>query len=669
MADTDLLFRRTPVATPGPVHLVFGEDVAVVYEATLSAVLPGPTLSARLVRPNDATLAATLPGPTFSAQGNWLPSIIYEATLSASLPGLTLSARLVRPNDATLAVTLPGLRLEAVGAFASNTERPVVGHSAHRHQDGAALTAGRSQASGRGQSPPSGTEARHEVATPLGGGVAAAHQAGAGVAQGTGTRHTEADPLRAGMRHAHGTMLRGSRPSVRTGHTEADPLRTSAMSSHQERYRDRRPAVGTRHTEADPLRASVRSGAGAGRSLGLRRRTRHQEAMRPPAGRYAPPGVVPPFDPCYLPDPHLLFVEARATDGALLFRCERHGLPPVATLVIPIRSLYMVTNNLSLTRVLDGAVVPSNSARIAVDVESWTWSFSAELPGSALPLVDAEPGDPTELLLSINGMPFRVMAESLRRSRRFGSSELTISGRGRSAALGAPFAAERSFSAATARTAQQLAEEALLINGVPSGWNLDWRLTDWLVPGGAWVRTGTPIDAIQAIAAAAGGYVQPHPTSQTLLILPRYAELPRDWAALTPDLELPAAVVTVEGIEWINRPAYNRVFLAGGAMGGILGDVRLDGSAGDLAAPMVQDALITDAAAARQRGRAILGDTGRQARVTLRVPALTELGLVSPGKLLRYADGQITRLGLVRSVQLEASHAQAWQTMGVETHV
>ena len=50
-------------------------------------------------------------------------------------------------------------------------------------------------------------------------------------------------------------------------------------------------------------------------------------------------------------------------------------------------------------------------------------------------------------------------------------------------------------------TAQQLALQALDL----TGYTLDWDLTDWLVPAGAWSHSGTPLAAVQAIVEAARG--------------------------------------------------------------------------------------------------------------------------------------------------------------------
>ena len=83
---------------------------------------------------------------------------------------------------------------------------------------------------------------------------------------------------------------------------------------------------------------------------------------------------------------------------------------------------------------------------------------------------------------------------------------------------------------------------------------------------------------------------------------------------------------------------------------------------------MVVDPLITTAAAARQRGLAILADTGRQIEVGLRLPLLPEIGVIEPGAFVQYDDGGIQRLGLVRSVSLDVGLPEVWQTLGVETH-
>lgn len=347
------------------------------------------------------------------------------------------------------------------------------------------------------------------------------------------------------------------------------------------------------------------------------------------------------------------------------------GSPPVdenGTVLVPVQRVYMTTNNLTLTRVSDGANIPAYTFGMGLDADSWTWSWQATLHASALSLIQPGPGgDPVEVLVTINGMPYRLCVEQYGRQREFASTRISVRGRGRAAILDAPYAPTLNHGNTLARTAQQLMGEVLTINGVGIGWDVDFGLEDWLLPGNVWTHQGSYISAILEIAAAAGGYVQPHDTAATLRILPRYPAAPWDWAGLTPGFELPADSVSVEGIEWQRKAPYNRVYVSG-TTAGVLGEVTRGGTAGEVVAPMVTDSLITHADAARQRGRAVLSDTGTQAHISLRLPVLETTGVIPPGALVRYVDGATTHLGLVRATSLEWQAPKLRQILAVETH-
>lgn len=329
----------------------------------------------------------------------------------------------------------------------------------------------------------------------------------------------------------------------------------------------------------------------------------------------------------------------------------------------------MVTNITTLTRVSDGEPIACFGFSLSLDRDSWAWGFSASIDAAELPLLQpAVPGEPVELEAVVNGLAFRLITRSIGRDRTFNDTGLRIEGVGHTAVLDAPFSQEAVFSAAAALTSQQLLDQAL-----PAGWTADWQITPWLVPGGIWSHQGTPASAALAIAAAGGAYVQPHPSAKSIKVLPRYPVAPWAWGTVVPDIELPAAVVMRESIEWIDRPRYNGVYVSGTAAGGVLRLVKRLGTAGDVLAPMVTDRLITHADAARQRGLAVLADTGSQALVTLSVPVLAVIGVVMPGKWVRYVDGPVNRLGLVRSVRVDvsagsdAAPTEVWQSIQLET--
>lgn len=377
-----------------------------------------------------------------------------------------------------------------------------------------------------------------------------------------------------------------------------------------------------------------------------------ERPVRPPD----PPGHV-----CYTPPlPGAAVVlefrdPATVDDTRLEFICS--GRPQ--SVVVPVRRVYIVQNSVSLIRVRDGAEIACLGASLAIDVDSWTWGFSASLPASERPKL----GHNEDLELWVNGVAYRVRAESLVRDRSFGQSALRVGGRGRAAVLAAPEAPVTAWANAAERTAQQIVGDVL-----PVGWSVDWRLTDWTIPAAAWAHQGSCIEAVLDVVTAAGGYIQPHPTAQTLIARHRYPAPPWEWASLAPDFVLPSAVVLQEGVEWLARPDYDRVYISGTSMG-ILGNVKRAGTAGLNVAPMVTHAALTAEPAVRQRGRAVLSDTGAQAHVTLRLPVLAETGVILPGALVEYVDGGESMRGLVRSTSVDAGQVEVWQTVKVQTHV
>lgn len=404
-------------------------------------------------------------------------------------------------------------------------------------------------------------------------------------------------------------------------------------------------------------------------------RVRWQTGRKPPVGKEG--DSKPPVTPPYQGTGSLAFVCPwlhYAGDDVLLkfgkYPCKEVEPPDQGTVVVPVKRVYIVINNVQLRRVDGNVFIPTFSLSMSIDADSWTWGFNATIPRDLEDAVQASSdGTPPELAVTINGSEYRMVAERPIRDREFNRAIVRVSGRGKAAMLEAPVAPVMSFNNASAqRTAQQLMNDALTLNGASIGWTIDWGITDWLVPAGAWAHRGTYISALTTIAGAAGAYIQPDPVLQKLRVLARYPSAPWNWGTVTPDFELPSDVTTREGIEWVQRPRYNRVFVRGEGQG-VQGQVTRTGTAGDIIAPMVTDALITHADAARQRGLSVLSDTGTQAHISLRLPVLAETGVIQPGKFVRYIDGGVTRIGIVRSTAVDASFPEVWQTLGVESHV
>lgn len=606
--------------------------------------------------------------------GNGTPPI--DGLFAGSLSALVFSARAIPNASAIFAATLPAMTFSAIGEYRSRAARPVVGSVSLGWQHAVGFLAGAQERVESTQRFVFGADSRWQAALPQIVGVESRRAAVLARCDVLATvRFGAAWRLATSVvrvPHQDGVHLRTARVF-----TFAEAVRLPAVRAevrHHEGLRDRRREFSSRFQDAvrhagRTLTEIIQSA----RELHRDWRTRWQDAMRPPPGRHpvipVDDGEEPPFDPCYTPNPNLLFALRAATDAHLLFFCENHPAPGQGgTVVVPIRRVYVVLNHVTLHRWPDGVAVPVFTLSLSLDAASWTWGFEASLPAMAESLVAPVDGaTPVELVAHVNGTDFRVLAESLSRERAFGEASLRVSGRGRNAVLAAPFAPVLNFANPNPRTARQLMDDVLTVNGVPLGWDVDWGLVDWNVPAGVFAQQGTWIEAVAAIAAAAGGYLLPHPNDTVLRVRHRYPVAPWDWPALTPDLVLPVDAVSRESVRWLEKPAYNRVFVSG-QNAGVLGQVTRTGTAGNLIAPMIVDPLITEAAAARQRGLAVLADTGKQFEVGLRLPVLPETGIVEPGTFIEYQDGSVARIGLVRSTRIEAGLPEVWQTLGVECH-
>lgn len=483
------------------------------------------------------------------------------------------------------------------------------------------------------------------------------------------SHYQEAAPLQSDLASVFQDQIR-LRNDAWSRFQEALGVQSARTSGFQDTLNNRRNSTAGRFQDAVGYLNSILDAYQDALPFGAVLDGRYQDAMPPPAGIWIRPPVPGP-DPCYLPElpVHLVFSEAHVDAAHLVFICERHGGPtPGGTVVVPVKEVYLVINSAVLIRVEGAVPIPTLSMSMSLDVDSWTWSFSASVPGYALPDIEPVSGVPVAVQATINGVPYRFIVESIARERTFGRNDLRIGGRGRAAVLDTPYAPVMTFRNEFARTAEQIMNDILVDNGVPLGWTVEWNPDDWNVPAGVFNHQGSYISAMNQVAGSIGAYLQPHNTDEALRVLSRYPVAPWDWAGVTPDFELPSAVVTRESIEWRDKPRYNRVYVMGQQVG-VNGRVTRTGTAGDYLAPTIVDPLITQAVAARQRGIAVLSDTGRIATVGLRLPVLAETGIIAPGSYVKYVDGGIERIGLTRSVSVDVGLPAIWQTLGVETHV
>lgn len=589
------------------------------------------------------------------------PSIVprYDVTLAATLPGLTFSAKNIQDAKASVAANLPGLSLSASAAYESRAARPTTANTVAAHQNASHQ--------------PAGAEGRHQYAAHLPSGAAPVWQSATHLSTLTDAAHQDAIRARNSAAQAFQAAQRLTAADITAQHQDAIRIKIDRLSLFQGAIRTDARQTTARHQDGlrharryaiSDFQAAAKSGAnrtskaGAGKDLQRSIFARYQEAWPPRIGSWIPPD--PPDPPGPEPSAHLRFSLLRPTDGNLVFVCDKYAPPVKPPIIIPVQRVYIVLNEVLLVRVVGAVPIPATQMNVNFDCDSWLPSFSANIPASSLDAVMPDP-TPVEVEISINSVVFRFFVERITRNRAFAQNTVSIGGRGIASELDAPYAAASQHTNTQAMTAQQIINDALAYTDYTQSWNI----TDWLIPANTFSLYGTPAQVAGNVADAAGAVLQADWAQRDLRMLPRYPVKPWEWSSATPEYVIPAAVAQSESLEWVEKPTYNVVYVSG-VQTGVLGQVKITGTAGDKPAPMVTHPLITHADAARQKGIAILSDTGRKAMMQISLPVLDTLGVVDVCRLIEFHDGNTMRRGIVRANALSVNFPTVRQTLTIE---
>ena len=340
------------------------------------------------------------------------------------------------------------------------------------------------------------------------------------------------------------------------------------------------------------------------------------------------------------------------------------------------KGVIFVTNSVSLTRSDDGREIKLLGFSVGIDSNSYTWSFSATVPLSELLKVDTAHEQRIGVDFTCNGNLWRFILDSCDDSVSFGDSSLTIKGKSRAILLAHPYAQQRGFKFDTGMSARQIADAELNRNGVASGFSLDWQLAGvngWNVPANTYSYTGkTPINSLQWIAEAAGGFINADMSDDVLHVLAHYPTPSWEWAAQEPSIELPISLITSRSRGRINKPAYNGVTIYGENDNGIGALIKRTGTSGGYQPPMITSDLMTDQEAAISRGKMILSDTGDIGSIGISMPLHSDFGVLKPSTLIGVNDGE-QWVGMVRGTtitgRLSSNRAlEIDQSIDVERH-
>lgn len=626
MASTDLLFSQLPNPPGGPVEIVFGDDSGI-------------------------------------------PAGAVELLASGTITGLrgSIVARVATRLGA--AGTITGLRGSVVATYDVNVERPVAATTRNGWQNTQRLRTSQQQRFEQARPTYAAVQAVWQNTTHLG----AVHQARWQQARQLAAIVHQA--LQQAQRVASAPTLQRFEDAQRLRVTtqqrlqQARPLATAPTAQRFEDATRLRHLLRSSFEDATRRQAAARSSFGHGTPLSRVIAAHYEQARKPGPGVSRP--VQPPAeDPCYVPElpAHLVFEELWTNSTALVFVCERHGPGPEPAqpqFVIPLLRVYMTVHSISAVLLPSLERVQLKGVSISSDDDGYAWTLSASGSENLFDQLAPVGGFPARVRVTLDGIDWVFAIDPPDRSRKFAERSVPVRGRSVTALLTSPYTPVTTWgNPGGAFTAQQLALQALEFTGV----TLDWGITDWLVPAGAWSFQGTPLAVVQRIAEAAGAVVRSHRTDEQLRVAPRYPSLPWEWATATVNVQMPGQIMTTDSLARKDNPDWEAVKVVG-EMDGVDGHIVRRGTAGALLAPGVIDPLITHADAASQRGRSVLGPAGRGYVHTLTVPLLTggtNTGLILPGYLLQVDEPGLSWRGLVRGITITESNPTVRQQLVVE---
>ena len=340
-------------------------------------------------------------------------------------------------------------------------------------------------------------------------------------------------------------------------------------------------------------------------------------------------------------------------------------IPPTGSIyIVPVQEVYTMLNTISTTT-SDLTPISLGSTNMAFDVDSHSWTFSSQLlDPSQRTLVTQNPDGSAKIIyITLNGYTWHMLVERIQVRKRFGEESISISGRGISALLGAPYQPVFSVTQSSVFTNQQLAESLL-----PVGWTLVWELPTWNVDSGAFsVQNTTPIDALSKLVKDCGGMLIPSRDSQSFTAKPRYPVLPWNFSSVAANIAIPSNVIIEMNEEPTARYDTNGVYVHGHDIGGELAFVRLNGTAGDKLAETTSNQLMTDVVGLRSLGERILAGAQEQPLINSVTSFMdgNVMPIVDMGLLVEFTVDAQSIKGITNGISISVSENEILQTFTI----
>jgi len=405
--------------------------------------------------------------------------------------------------------------------------------------------------------------------------------------------------------------------------------------------------------------------------------------------------------------------------------------------ITPVKEAYYMLNTVLVKRLPDNIPIEVTSVGIRYDQQSWLWQFTIGIKSDTyLELLKPVDNVFMDIEISINNWKWVCRVEGWQESSRFATSAWTLNGRSPSMELGTPQNINTSYiydPDGTAPTSgAQIIEDILTgtILGVDDkGWRADWYYyldpivgssvfsgfspsiaglgyEGWGFPPGTFEwKDKTQIEVVKSLAESIGAFIITNPncynTADKKLFIRPFVNIPPWHWTDTNDTYFPEIdhYVNVSysseiGRNYESSSPYNAVYVmgqkstdvqqSGNAEGIVVTELYRDGVGPDFRvyAPDVVDPNLTSWQACVERGRAVLGQSGKWVNHTLRLFSLADYNdetpnisrLLLPGDFIQVQDKNSNVWhGVTTSVSLDAASSNGvfsvYQTVEVKRYV
>ncbi len=352
----------------------------------------------------------------------------------------------------------------------------------------------------------------------------------------------------------------------------------------------------------------------------------------------------------------------------VIYPIDEEALEPPPNTNTPIKVIKIV-NDVSIVVLPARTPLAFGSIQVSRQIDSFAWSCDITLLDQySYDLVKPTVSNTVDIEVNINGTIWNLFVSKGSKQQVFGDQRFTIKAFSYSALLQSVYAGTNSFTNGSPSTPLALIDSLIGVYGFTATWG---SLPSWTVAQHDFsYQNKSPIEGVSSIASSIGAVVYPHLTDKQIIIKPWCETSPWLWSGLVGLPELDANLSYEVSQDYSPQTPSNGIYVTG-QENGVAVKCVITGTAGNVLLPSVSDKLLTDTAAAKERGRIELAKSGHKEVVPITTYIDENETLLMPGDMVKVNNVEVGSWnGLVTqtTITVDNSGLEVYQTLNVIRH-